>query len=199
MKPRSTLNWTGERRLFLGCAADSLQSPLLALQQDCQQCLSSQGQAAVLVQPVNLHLTVRFLGQSSAAQAQALAQQLDRLSEQQLPAFAVLLDSLECWPGPKVLCLAGRATPALLQLDAAVDALALAVGFTPRQHLLRPHTTLARKVSELPALAATLAVSPLSYQSQTLILYHSDSTANGVLYRPLASWPLHDLSAYSGN
>jgi 2'-5' RNA ligase len=149
------------------------------------------------VSSANLHLTLRFLGQSSAALAQQLCQALDEYSNNHaLPAFATELNQLEFWPGPKVLCLAGAVTdPNLQRLDQWLDKLALQLGFTARQHPLRPHITLARKAQQLPA----VSVAPLRFTGTELVLYHSDSTPDGVCYRPLACWPLSHIPAAEFN
>lgn len=149
------------------------------------------------VSSANLHLTLRFLGQSSAATAQQLCQVLDESANNQaLPAFVAELNQLEYWSGPKVLCLAGAVTdPNLQSLDQWLDTLALQLGFAARQHPLRPHITLARKAQQLPAVAPA----PLRFTGTELVLYHSDSTPNGVCYRPLARWPLSLTPAESLN
>lgn len=193
------LRWPGERRLFLGCAASNWQAQLLTLQQQCRQAMpqhfASVASSAVginWVSAANLHLTLRFLGQSSAATAEALCQALDEYASQRaLPAFVTELNQLELWPGPKVLCLAGDATdPQLQRLDLLLDSLTLQLGFARRQHPLRPHITLARKAQRQLSVVPT----PLLFAGTELVLYHSDSTPAGVCYRPLASWPLSQSS-----
>lgn len=65
--------WTGEARLFFGVAPTAAQQ---------QQLAALQGQFPATVRTValaNLHLTLRFLGQVSYAQALAMCQQLDDL------------------------------------------------------------------------------------------------------------------------
>lgn len=185
--------------MFLGCAASNWQAQLSALQQQCRQAESLPFTDAAScagrvnwVRAANLHLTLRFLGQSSAATAQQLCQALDEYSNNHaLPAFATELNQLEFWPGPKVLCLAGAVTdPGLPRLDQLLNTLALQLGFAARQHPLRPHITLARKAQQLPA----VSVAPLRFTGTELVLYHSDSTPAGVCYRPLASWPLSQSS-----
>jgi 2'-5' RNA ligase len=141
------------------------------------------------VKPVpmqNLHLTLRFLGQSSEAQAWQL---WDRLSAASLPAFSVRLDELLCWPGPRVLCLAGAMTdPGLQRLDALITQAAASAGYPPAQHPLHPHLTLARGARQLPSTPVTVPV--LQVQPTELHLYQSVSTPAGVRYPVLASLPL---------
>ncbi len=145
--------------------------------------------AALKPVPVqNLHLTLRFLGQSCETQAR---QFWALLAAATLPAFAVRLDELLCWPGPKVLCLAGSATdPALQQLDRVIDQAAALAGYPPPQHQLHPHITLARQARQLPEPPITVPV--LSVEPTQLHLYQSVSTPAGVRYPILASLP-YDL------
>ncbi len=202
----SGLDWQGERRLFLATPVDAAaQAQLQAL----QTTLAGQDNALRLVRPDNLHLTLRFLGQADAVKAQALCSALDQFSRQQLlPAFRQQLDSLQYWAGPSIVCLTGELTdPALQLLDERLDQLVLQLGFAARQHPLRPHITLARKAGLQPALQPD----SLQYQGRQLVLYHSDSTTDGVRYRPLAQWPLlpsaavrsdadhHDAAHSNGN
>jgi 2'-5' RNA ligase len=134
----------------------------------------------------NLHLTLRFLGQSSEAQAWQL---WDRLSAASLPAFSVRLDELLCWPGPRVLCLAGAMIdPGLQRLDALITQAAASAGYPPAQHPLHPHLTLARGARQLPSTPVTVPV--LQVQPTELHLYQSVSTPAGVRYPVLASLPL---------
>lgn len=196
--------WPLYRRLFFGVAPSAAQqSQLVALQAQLPSTMR-------VVEPANLHLTLRFLGQVSYPQALAMCQQLDAwsLGAQQadsdshshshanansgaiatpLRQFSVQLNSLEWWSGPRVVCLAGDLLdPALAQLDNALDALALAQGLTPRQHPLRPHITLARPARQV----VSLPVPALELQAHELLLYHSYSSPTGVQYLPLARWPL---------
>ncbi|WP_333797146.1 RNA 2',3'-cyclic phosphodiesterase [Rheinheimera sp.] len=173
-------NWPGERRLFIGVAPSAAQQEeLTALLQQLKPPLQP-------VTPANLHLTLLFLGQSSAVQTELLWR---LLQTQQLPAFEVLLDQLELWPGPAVYCLTGVLQhPGLIQLDTVLRQAALQAGFLPPQHALRPHITLARK-AKLPPEPAPQTPALLLTPSQ-LRLYHSLSTPTGVRYLPLASLPL---------
>lgn len=134
----------------------------------------------------NLHLTLRFLGQSSETQARELWTQLSKAA---LPAFSVQLDQLLCWPGPRVLCLAGQITDlALRQLDSCIAQAATSAGYPPAQHPLHPHLTLARGAKQFPQAPVTVPV--LAVRPSVLHLYQSVSTPAGVRYPVLASLPL---------
>lgn len=176
-----TLHWPGgDCRLFVGVALNPAQ------QQQMAAVLATLPAGLKPVPAENLHLTLRFLGQSSETQARALWAQLRATS---LPVFSVRLEQLLCWPGPKVLCLAGEITdPALRDLDASISQAAASAGYPPSQHPLHPHLTLARGAKQFPQSPVT--VPALQVQPTELHLYQSVSTPAGVRYPILASLPL---------
>ncbi len=176
------LVWQGERRLFFGILPD---------RENTEQLLALLPQIPPPAKPVaanNLHLTLLFLGQSTATQARQLCEALSQLS---LPAFSVALEQWQVWQEPRVLCLAGEiADPALSELYQQLRTSAAACDFSPPQHTLQPHITLARRSKTLPELP------PLHVQlfASTLILFHSQSTPQGVRYQPLWRVALTDGS-----
>ena len=177
--PNSSIpDWQGERRLFLGVLPDAQQVrqltavfPLIPA-------------PAKAVAAMNLHLTLLFLGQTTAVQA---AQLLDALTQAELPMFSVQLKQWLVWPGPGVLCLAGEVDdPALAALYQQLLVCAAHCGFAPPQHSLKPHITLARHSKKLPELPPL----NIDLKPSGLILFHSESTPAGVCYRPLWQLPL---------
>lgn len=181
MPAEAQFRWPGaDCRLFVGVGVNPAQ------QQQIAAVLATLPATLKPVPQQNLHLTLRFLGQSSETQARQL---WTLLAAAALPAFTVRLDELLCWPGVKVLCLAGSVTdPALQQLDKAIDQAAVLAGYPPPQHQLRPHVTLARHARQLPEPPVTVPV--IQLQPGQLHLYQSVSTPAGVRYPILASLPL---------
>ncbi len=174
-------DWQGERRLFIGVAPTLAQKALLT------RLLHQLPAPLQAVKCDNLHLTLLFLGQSSAAQTRLLWQQLQ--AQASLPAFKVLLNTLELWPGPGVFCLTGAIQDSrLLQLDSQLQQAAAIAGFPPPQHPLKPHITLARKAKLWPNPEPSAIELRLS--ADELLLYHSLSTPDGVRYLPIASLSL---------
>lgn len=175
------LHWPGgDCRIFVGVALNPAQKQQIAA------VLAAIPAALKPVPAENLHLTLRFLGQSSETQARELWAQLSAAS---LPVFSVRLEQLLCWPGPRVLCLAGKILdPALRDLDARITQVATSAGYPPALHPLHPHLTLARGAKQLPP--SPLAVPALQVQPSELHLYQSVSTPAGVRYPILASLPL---------
>lgn len=181
MPAEAQFRWPGgDCRLFVGVGLN------LAQQQQMAAVLAVLPAELKPVPVQNLHLTLRFLGQSNEIQARQL---WTHLSAASLPAFSVRLDELLCWPGPRVLCLAGEvADPALRLLDVLLTQAAASAGYPPAQHALHPHLTLARGARQLPHLPIT--VPALEVQPTALHLYQSVSTPAGVRYPILASLPL---------
>ncbi len=181
MSADNRFDWPGgDNRLFVGVALNPAQ------QQQIAAVLAAIPAALKPVPAENLHLTLRFLGQSSETQARTLWAQLSVAS---LPVFSVRLEQLLCWPGPRVLCLAGEILdPALRDLDACITQAAAGAGYPPAQHPLHPHLTLARGAKHLQSLP--VAVPALQVQPTELHLYQSVSTPAGVRYPILASLPL---------
>jgi 2'-5' RNA ligase len=94
-----------------------------------------------------IHLTLRFLGETEATQAAALAPGLARLARQAAP-FSVHLAGLGCFPNlrqPRILWLgmAGDLT-SLAQVQAQCELLAQEVGLAREARPFSPHLTIAR-------------------------------------------------------
>lgn len=183
-QPDGIIAWPGGQcRLFAGVGIATAQrqaiAPVLA-------------QLPPSLKPVpleNLHLTLRFLGQSSQQQATMFWSQLQSTV---LPSFTVRLHELLCWPGPRVLCLAGDISdPSLQQLDLVLNQVAAAVGFPAPQHPLHPHLTLARNARTFHP----LPVSEITVIATQLHLFQSVSTPAGVRYPVLASLPLRQTQS----
>ncbi len=153
----------------------------------------------------NLHLTVRFFGDTSTVQAEALAHALTEIASQQAP-FALALTQLGGFPNlqrPRVLWLgvAGE-LPQLHALNTAVESAAQEVGFTAEARGYTPHITLARaqrraKQGELQGTGQQLqtiratpsAAEPPTFVVQELVHFASHFQRCGPLYKPLGRYP----------
>ena len=164
-----------------------------------------------------IHLTLRFLGDTTPQQGEAVAEVLRALAAQWSP-FTLRVGGLGGFPNlrrPRVLWLGvDGEVEALARLQAAVEASAVAAGFAPEPKAFRPHLTLARVRREAPARAvqdagaalAELAAaqsdaataetdSPgvkdaLTFRVTELIHYRSDLQRGGAVYTPLTVIPL---------
>lgn len=97
--------------------------------------------------PDKIHLTLRFLGETSQAQRAQLVAGLEPLVKQQQP-FQLSLQRVGCFPNfrtPNVVWLGIRGAVAeLQQLQQQLEELVQRVGFTPEQRRFSPHLTIAR-------------------------------------------------------
>jgi 2'-5' RNA ligase len=135
----------------------------------------------------NYHLTLSFIGDVPVAQIEVL----QRIGRQQRAGIcAIKFDAYEYWPKPEVVVAAAREIPPALddfwrQLhgDLADSQLAL----NPKR--LRPHITLARKVSQAPVLQA---MSSFIWEAREFCLVRSDTSGAQSVYTVLDTWPLLD-------
>ncbi len=164
-------------RLFFALPCPSEQAEAIAA---WRASLPAQGKPT---QRENLHLTLAFLGMQSTD----LLPHLEQIGANiQLPRFALTLDSLQCWSSG-ILHLAPSAPIApLMALQQQLREQLSAIDIQLEHQTYRPHLTLARQCAALPHVAAP----DFHWQVEHFALYLSESTAEGVLYRPLASWPL---------
>jgi len=134
--------------------------------------------------PADLHLTLHFLGQVEEGRLGALRELGDRLAGE---AFALRLDHLGHWPGPRVLWTAPDRVPeALRALHVALGEGLAALGFALDPRPWRPHVTLARKVVRAPG---DLPFAALDWSVREWALLES-RPGSRPLYHPLARWCL---------
>jgi RNA 2',3'-cyclic 3'-phosphodiesterase len=145
------------------------------------------GDGARPVPPENYHLTLAFVGEIAAAQL-AVLRQVGR--ELRAPGFTLAFDAYEYWPKPEVVVAAAREIPTALseiwqRLHRDLNGQGLALA--PKR--LRPHVTLARKVTQAPVWPA---MSPFEWRALEFSLVRSDSAAAGPVYTVVDTWPLLD-------
>ncbi len=144
-----------------------------------------------LVRPEGIHLTLRFLGESTPARLDALAPRLAAAAAA-CPACRARAAGIGTFPergSPRVLWLGLDVPPAVLELQARCERAARASGFEAERRPFRAHLTLGRwrepaPRPELPA--ADLGETRLD----TLVIFESDLRRGGAVYTPLARFPL---------
>ena len=144
-----------------------------------------------LVRPEGAHLTLRFLGQTSPAQVEALRGPLARAAGA-CPPCEARVAGLGTFPergSPRVLWLGLELADAVLALQEACERAAVAAGFAREDRAFKPHLTLGRwrerdRRPDLPRVDLGLA------RVETLVLFRSELRAEGSLYTPLARFPL---------
>jgi len=144
-----------------------------------------------LARPDGIHLTLRFLGDTSPAQVETLRPLLAAAAAACPPA-EVAASGLGMFPergGPRVLWLGLDVPPAIHELQKACERAALAAGFEEEDRPFKAHLTLGRwrdraARPELPAV--DLGTTRLD----TLVLFESDLRPGGAVYTPLVRFAL---------
>ena len=171
--------------------AIELEPPLREAIGDLQAGLRPRLGAIRLVRPEGIHLTLRFLGDTSPAQVETLRPRLAAAAAECAPAEARVA-GLGTFPergSPRVLWLALEVPPPIFDLQRACERAARAAGFEREERPFRAHLTLGRwreraASPELPP--ADLGMTRLD----TLILFRSDLQPGGAVYTVLARFPL---------
>lgn len=181
---------TGERaRCFLALLPDSAsRDALLRCRQALEASRSGAPRGVRWLDAASLHVTLRFLGDSTRAQVEFLKHMLPALARQ-LPA----LHARRCaiWPNrarPRLLVLELDAPVALRALAEESEDLARKAGFEAEPRAFRAHLTLARLRPGCALQVPSVPLPRLAFESLSLL--RSELQATGARYRPLATVPL---------
>lgn len=190
----------------------SVQDALATLQDNLKSAIRSQMRDAAFRWSAtqNLHLTLRFLGDTTPLQRDEVVSRLRVLlatwqplrldvdvSGQALGGFPNLRQPRVLWSG-----VAGE-VDRLRRLQAGVELVAREVGFVPETKAYSPHLTLARSAREADghviAQAARMieayiqqqpTAATMSFVAESITFYQSELRAGGSVYTPLAVLPL---------
>jgi 2'-5' RNA ligase len=143
------------------------------------------------VRPEGIHLTLRFLGDTSPNQVDSLRSRLAAAAALCPPARARVA-GLGTFPergSPRVLWLGLDVPQSILDLQHACERAARAAGFEKEERPFRAHLTLGRWRER----AARPDLPPAELgetQLDTLVLFRSVLSPGGAVYTPLARFPL---------
>ncbi len=154
--------------------------------------------AARWVRPEGIHLTLKFLGEISEAQAKQVTEALAGL--ERFDQFSVEVKGAGFFPDarrPRVFWAGLEAPPALAQLAKQVEAAMERLGFAPEKRPFTPHLTLARfKVPQpQPGLQALLEqqheLALGRFEVSEFFLFESKLAGAGLpaAYRKVARFP----------
>lgn len=139
------------------------------------------------VRPEQMHLTLRFLGDTPVDRLPALAAALDAVTEGRAP-FALRLTDVGCFPNarrPRVVWVGlGRAEKELAALVAGLEAALRPLGWPPEDKPFRAHLTLGRVKDERAAQGVdwATAVPPLDVPVTAVRLIESQLRPDGPVY-----------------
>jgi RNA 2',3'-cyclic 3'-phosphodiesterase len=141
-----------------------------------------------------IHLTLKFLGDTSPASLQDLTHALSAVIAQQ-PPFDISAGGFGVFPNPKrprILWIGVQAPPDLERLTRAIETTCARLGYPPEEKPFNPHLTLGRlrDGADLSALRPALQgieIGPLgSLTVSSVTLFRSDLRPQGPNYTPLA-------------
>jgi 2'-5' RNA ligase len=139
------------------------------------------------VRPEQMHLTLRFLGDTPTDKLPALAAALDALAAGHAP-FALRLTEVGCFPNarrPRVVWVGlGGEEQRLLALVAGLEAALRPLGWPPEDKPFRAHLTLGRVKDERAAQGVdwAMAVPPLDVPVAAVHLIESRLRPEGAVY-----------------
>ncbi len=178
----------------------------LEIPPDLQQSIARQSaalkketpQAVRWVAAENIHLTFRFLGDTSASSLQELTRDLAAVVSQQ-PPFAISLGGFGVFPNlkrPRVIWVGIQTASELERLQRAIESTCTRLGYPAEEKTFNPHLTLGRirEEADLASLRNALQnfqIGPLgSLTVSNLTLFRSDLRPQGPVYTALAHIPL---------
>lgn len=132
----------------------------------------------------NWHVTVVFIGNWPVARRGVLEAALARVP---VEPIEVDFEFVTLWPRPRAIVLeAGETPPRLLRLVMRVCEAVEVFGWQRQMRPYRPHLTLVRRAGPIDALRLP---EPVRFRANSFSLLASESSGNGVVYRPLQTWP----------
>lgn len=189
----------------------SIQAALATTQEQVQAFLRGQRlEQALRWSPIkNIHLTLRFLGDTTPQQREQVTSRLRVVAAKATP-FTLRVDAsgrgLGAFPNMRQLRVlwtgVGGELDALRRLQAEVEAAAQGAGFAPEEKPYSPHLTLARASRDADRRTlsqvgeaigkygeAYAGAEPLHFEVDRLIFYQSELAPGGSRYTPLAVLP----------
>jgi len=172
-----------------------LRDPVVAV----QATLRAAGADVTWVEPANLHLTLKFLGDVDDAKVPALTDAL-RAAVQPHAAFTMTVEGIGAFPStrsPKVVWVGVAADPSLLAaLAEGVDRACMALGFPSETRPFAPHLTIGRVRSRRGLAPLVKALQTVECLGGTpapvdhVTLFQSTLSSKGPTYTPLAEFRL---------
>ena len=144
--------------------------------------------------PENLHVTIKFLGDTDEAAGARLVEKLSSIATSYQP-FRLQLDKPELL-GKRVISIAIRSdTPTVFSLEMVIDTECERLGFPREGRRFHPHLTLARirhpeNARELSQRFLQTQIEPISFEVREVVIYESELGAGGSTYRILSRLPL---------
>lgn len=141
------------------------------------------------VRPENIHLTLKFLGETKLDVLDLITSGMDRVCEGS-PPFDLTLDKLGCFPNPRrprIVWVGVDGDLNLLQfLQKSIDQMLNPIGWELDKRTFHPHLTVGRVKNSLQVAGSQLPwgsqVESVTFPVDSLILYESFLKASGAVY-----------------
>lgn len=145
----------------------------------------------------NMHLTLRFVGQVDASEAEDLDLALASVRVPGFPIRFVEIGSFASRSKARAVWVGAEPGPDLLCLRDTIESAVVRAGFEPEHRKFRPHVTLGRlKKGSVVAtgkyLEAKGAFAAASFPVTAFTLFRSHLSHKGARYEALAEYPLLD-------
>lgn len=181
------------KRLFVAAEiSDEARSHAKRMIEDLRS--ASGGKGIGWSKPENLHVTIKFLGDTDEATETSLTETLSSIASQYQP-FHLAFDKLELL-GKRVISVAVRSdSRTIFSLEMAVDTQCEHMGFDREGRRFHPHLTLARirrpgSLNPITREIAKTQVGPLEFEVRDIVLYESQLLPGGSVYKVIKRFPL---------
>jgi 2'-5' RNA ligase len=141
----------------------------------------------------NIHLTVKFLGDTDEALVPGIKSDIDKAAAPYQP-FQTTLDTIGAFPNlrrPRVIWVGGSdPIPDAVRLADDIDLRMTKLGFEREKRPFKPHLTLGRvrqgrRVDELGDYLQTFELKPIPLLLDRIVLFKSTLTPQGAIYERL--------------
>jgi 2'-5' RNA ligase len=184
-------------RAFLAIDLPASLRPVLSR---AQEELKKSGADVKWVPPGNIHLTLKFFGNITEPQVEAISQAAARVAAGQVP-FTLTLTGAGAFPSPKnprvVWLGVGGDLNVIRDFHRRLETAFVELGFPPEDRPFAPHLTLGRVRSPRGRLVLVHCLTQLPPPSETaaflvqeIILFRSNLSPQGATYLPLKIIPL---------
>lgn len=166
-----------------------------------QQLKPATGNIVRWVPENNIHVTLKFLGDTSPTNLEILKKIITGEASR-VKAFDLNVDGLGAFPSirrPRIIWVGVTAPPNLLALQHSIDIETQRLGYTPEERPFSPHLTLGRLAhnatpDEIRQVGDALAARKITVSSvvqvKTVVLFRSDLQPGGAVYTPIHIAPL---------
>lgn len=146
------------------------------------------------VRPENIHLTLKFLGDTQEEDIESISREISEICSG-FSSFSMELAGLGIFPGtrqPKVLWAGLNGSKEIIELQKDIDSTMAHFGFKPEKRIFSPHLTLGRfrspknKDALLRAIASENVKKHGLFEVKTVALIKSSLTNSGSVYTKIS-------------